>query len=426
HAQTAVEFSDKAECEFVKSTSAVRISCAVIDCEVDGLTNSEISLGSVVEIGVAVDGETEISALTDAGGVYLEKGVVDYGKLCACGKAVGEFESEKFTVKMARILRYEHEISITDTSVGVDYIKINGAIYTRVVGQTDDGLITYDEFSTPFGDEITASGAVTGDIACVRAGVVASEIVEDIDAGKSIVLEYKITYDYCVYSRSSVEVVTDAFSPLCDLNIEKSDIEVCFHNKTVCLSERVDGNITLSSDAPIADNILCVSGVKLTVTNLIAYDDEVTAEGIVSGSVIYYSAENASENAVSVELPFSLSLRADGVKAGDEVFADGVVKDFSARLRRGNEIDIRAQILLTLNSCSRSKITVITAISEGEMRPAPTSAFGVHIARQGETLWDCCKALAVSPEILAEQNPSCNKKVFDGGEKIVIYRRKAE
>ncbi|MBR2988770.1 MAG: DUF3794 domain-containing protein [Clostridia bacterium] len=185
----------------------------------------------------------------------------------------------------------------------------------------------------------------------------------------------------------------------------------------------MDGIITLDDNMPVADNILCATGVKIAVTNLIAGENEVTAEGVVSGNIIYYSGENGGQYSVAIELPFSLPLRYNEVKPDDEIICDSVIKSVSARLRRGNEIDIRVEIELCVTAFSCDEITVISGVSQGETIPAPNCAFSIYIAKSGESVWDCAKALAVTPKVITSQNPDL-PTAFVGGEKIVIYRQK--
>ena len=420
--QTSVEFSGKAENEDIKANSRARIVCSLLDCETIAVGDDEISLGAVVEVDITVFAEAEVSYLAGADGLYYEKGLLEYCKTCCSGKAVGESETE-IAVKMEQILCYNHNICISNAICGVDYIKIIGFIKTRIVGQDENGLISCQEITTPINDEISALNATVGDIATVWASVSTTERADDSENGKKVELNYTISYEYSVCTNSSVETITNVFSPCCELSAQKQDFLVCYNRNPICITERAEGSVILPDDTPIIDNILGVASEKIAITNIIANDGEVVVEGILSASVVYYSAEPGIENTATAELPFALSLRADEVKTGDKVCATATIKDMSVRLRRGNELDLRAEIALCLSSYSQVERTVIVSVVEGENLPIPTCAFGVHIAREGESLWDCCKALCVTPETLIAQNPNCNKKTFDGGEKIVIYRK---
>ena len=422
-ASASVDFSDKVENGLIKSGSNAHLSCVVLDCEIDEITQSEIMVSAIIEITAVLESEAEITALTDAPDLCCHTKTVSYDKKQLCSKAVGSADSESVNTDFVEILCAEHQAIVLETSVGVDYLKLSGKVYTRIVGRRADGLLGEKELSTPFSEEITAVGAVTGDIARVKVSVSASENLSETEQGVIVSYEYALGYDYCVYASTSAQIVTDLFSPQNKLEITRTTNEVCYHRVPVSCGERVEGIITLDDEMPVADNILCATGVKIAVTNLIAGNGEVTAEGVVSGNVIYYSGESGGEYSVAIELPFSLPIRCSEVKASDEIICDSVVKSVSARLRRGNEIDARVEIELCLTAFARDSITVVSEVREGEAIALPSGAFSIYIANPGESIWDCCKALCVTPEVITSQNPNLPTTLV-GGEKIVIYRQK--
>jgi len=66
---------------------------------------------------------------------------------------------------------------------------------------------------------------------------------------------------------------------------------------------------------------------------------------------------------------------------------------------------------------------VLTGLELGEERILPTSAFSVHIAKNGESLWDVAKALGLTPELVLVQNPGLSLPL-NGGERVMAYRQK--
>ena len=161
---------------------------------------------------------------------------------------------------------------------------------------------------------------------------------------------------------------------------------------------------------------------RVTVTNAAATaDDEMLVEGVVGGNVIYYCAEANSENSVAVELPFSLKVAVPGLKEDDEVYARGEVISASLKIRRGNEIDVRAEVAFEVCAAASSTKCVITELTEGEARIIPTAAISVHVARPGESLWDVAKATGTTPEAVMAQNPDLELPL-KGGERVIVYR----
>ena len=197
---------------------------------------------------------------------------------------------------------------------------------------------------------------------------------------------------------------------------------MCKPRLNATVTDRVEGSVTLEVNMPIADNILGMTAAKVTVSNAVAEaDDEMLVEGVVGGNVIYYCAEANSENSGAVELPFSLKVAVPGLRENDEVYVCAEVVAVTLKIRRGNEIDVRADVAFEIYAAGSSTKCVITDLSEGEARIIPSSAISVHVARPGETLWDVAKATGSTPELVMLQNPDLELPL-KGGERVLVYR----
>ena len=108
--------------------------------------------------------------------------------------------------------------------------------------------------------------------------------------------------DYCVYTDASFSVITDAFSVTHELLTTTESVSILKPVLNETVTDRVEGNVTLEVNMPIVDNILAATALRLNVTNVVALDGEALIEGIVSGNIIYYSAEADSKNSVPESL----------------------------------------------------------------------------------------------------------------------------
>ena len=124
---------------------------------------------------------------------------------------------------------------------------------------------------------------------------------------------------------------------------------------------------------------------------------------------------------MAVELPFSLKVAVPRLKEDDETYARGEVISASLKIRRGNEIDVRAEVAFEVCAAASSTKCVITELTEGEARIIPTAAISVHVARPGESLWDVAKATGTTPEAVMAQNPDLELPL-KGGERVIVYR----
>ena len=232
---------------------------------------------------------------------------------------------------------------------------------------------------------------------------------------------YELNVNCTAYKTENITVATDVFSPAYELLCSFESVNLC--KKKVCstINDRVEGSVTLSNDMPIVDNILATTALRLNVTNVRSEDGEATVEGMASGNVIYYSAESDQKSSVAVELPFSLKVEINDVEKGDTLTANGEITSVTLKIRRGNEIDLKADVSIQICATKMQTDSVITSVELGDKKEIPTNAITVHIAKRGETLWSIAKILAVTPEIILAQNPLLSFPL-EGGERVMLYR----
>lgn len=417
-----VDFSDKIECSLVKSDSFVFLRGSVLDTDVTNVSQGEIKLASVIEIALDGDVKGALNYLSsECEGLYTEVKQVTCSNLVAHGNGVATASNTVEKVKFSDIVFAEHKAVVKSRVAGTDTVRVEGVIISEICGRTDDGLLCSATVETPFSEGMGAIGARFGDSVVARVKVSGNARVEQVDEVNALVVDYDLSFSYCVYAKSSVEVVTDAFSATHELVLKREEREIGYEKQGVTLFDRVEGNITLDANMPVVDNILAVTAVGLNVTNALAGDGEVLIEGVVSGNVIYYSAEANSKNSVAVELPLSLKMGASDVCEEDFVCAWGEVISVTAKIRRGNEIDIRADIAIETEVGQKTSVNVISGVELGDKREERNCAYSMHVAHAGETLWETAKALSCTPEIIMEQNSGIVLP-FKGGEKIIIYR----
>ena len=339
----------------------------------------------------------------------------------ASGTGTANLSSTIADVKATDILMSEYRAIVTTRTAGVDSVTINGLIIGDILGETEDGLAVSYRTEIPFSEEFPADGARQGDLVIARACVVGAPRIEADEDGSAIISDYELTISYAVYGDGKTEVVSDVFSATNELMVTSESATVCKPRLNATVTDRVEGSVTLEVNMPIADNILGMTAAKVTVSNAVAEaDDEMLVEGVV-GNVIYYCAEANSENSVAVELPFSLKVAVPGLRENDEVYVCAEVVAVTLKIRRGNEIDVRADVAFEIYAAGSSTKCIITDLSEGEARIIPSSAISVHVARPGETLWDVAKATGSTPELVMLQNPDLELPL-KGGERVLVYR----
>ncbi len=413
------EFTDKIVDDAITGGRPCAIA-RVLDTDIVSATEGEIRLASVVETELFGQISKRIKYLVKGGDeIYLGESKVGYTKVLCEVDGKTEVTAES-AINADKIECVESRICVNKTTASTDMAIIEGEIVSDVVYSLD-GNMGHVMLTTPYTFEAEADGCLSGANVFVKAYIddEKATIVEGEE--NTVVISYEISFCGCASEERTLQYVADAFSVHNELNKTTEKVEFAVAKHCLCFQDEASGSVTLEAGLPIVDSIITPIGSSVLITSAYATDGKVTIEGLVRTNIIYFSGESNSSSSVSVELPFSIFKPLD-VKEDDLVYATGHVLGIFTKIRRGNEIDVRADLRLTVCVSEKQCVDIITEMSEGERIEAPTAAIAMHIAAKKETLWDAAKALCVTPETITEQNPELTFPLT-GGESIVCFRR---
>lgn len=415
------DFSGSIASPAVRPDGSAEFTAAVLDTDVTAATENEIKAAAVVEIGLCYTDADSVRYVSRGGdGVYTLDERIVYPK--AEGSAAGSFAvtDSLENVEINSVIVAEARLLHVKKTAGIDCVHIGGDLVCDLVCTAPDGLLVSYRTVTPFEEEAACHGA-RDDFATVGTLTLDGVKVEVLEGeSTTIELRYDVRYSVKVFSEQSVTVVTDAFSPTDELIKTVTGVEINRPAADVTAEETLDGSVTLKDEMPPADNILAVCGSKCNISDCKSDDGRVTVTGMVTGSIVYYSAENNAVASAAFELPFSV---ATGVTASPaaSVFCTAEVASTTVRIRRGNELDIKAEVCFDLSVTEKTAVAVISDLKIGEPLPQNDSAFSVYIARENESLWDAAKALSLTPEQVVLSNPDLTFPL-KGGERVTAFR----
>ena len=416
--ESAAEFSDKILSD---SLSAGRpdILSRVLDTDIVSVSADEIKLAAVVETDL-YDNETErFKYLSSAGDdVFTREDKVEVSKLSATAAGALNIEAE-VKVDADRILLAESKAIILKADAGNGFIAIKGEVITNILTEKNGDLLSYRNVAA-FTHELSAEGCEGFHFASASVVVKRSAATLLTDGEDSAIgLEFELEFTGAAYGTEEITLAADAFSVKNELHITAANISVIKNKNMRAVNERVEGAVTLSEQMPAAEKILASVSERLNITNSYIQDEKLVLEGTVTASIIYFSSETAGKSSVDVELPFSIVTME--TMSGVVIAAYGQVYELSAKLRKSNEIDIRAEIAVNILETESAAIRVITELEIGADSVVPGSAISLHIARKDESLWDIAKALRTTPELILLQNPTLSLPL-NGGERVLVYR----
>ncbi len=398
----------------------VRAVCTPIDTGVSAISGKEIKVASVVEtVFIVTDCENVHSLSTTSSGFYLKESAENYME-CKCSeKAKTEYSLSDKTI-MEEVVFSRATCVINKRSSGVDSVSLDGEIILETVGLRS-GEICSQTLAIPYSETFECNGVGYGDTVIAEVVVTFCDavVIEQSD-GNKLDGVVKCDFDFAVYSEREFLNVRDVFSVKKQMLTTLKTHHVCEKISNFTILERVEGNVKLGDNMPACDVILSACAFDAVVNSVKSEEGSVIVEGTISGRVIYScSAPNKTASAYVVS-PFSFSALVP-FGGDEEIIAKADVTAITCRVRRGNEIDIKADLSVLLTAFKNKDIAVISELKEGEDIAVPTSAFSLYLGEGGESLWDVAGILGVNPDALVEQNSHVSFPLSKG-DRITVYR----
>ena len=314
---------------------------------------------------------------------------------------VGEVEkvlslNTKCSLTHTKIVDKQVDMSV-DTIATITYME-GGQIHTTTFSVTSDESVSIEDIAR--GDKVYIVPQVkSGKV--VLAGVTGENVLRfEGEIGVSI---FAVRYE-------DKEIIEDLFILTHNTDVERNDIDVTAFGGTGFYKERVYGETTL----PNCDSATLV-GVP-AVTAFVAkaiYDDGLTVEGIATAEILYHTGDTVGS--ARAEVPYSINLIGDFT---DKSIARVTVLDVTVKIK-GATAEINLLLAFEISSYTNRQISYISEVQLGEEKPVNTSGLSMYVAKDGDTMWEVCKALTATPEQILAQNPtltfpikSCDKVIY--------------
>ena len=411
------DFTDRAEIEGVTPSKKVTAMGKVLDTDVVSITGGVISLASVIEITLYAEEDCNVPPrLETADGIYAREEAMTFSQLVTTVKGKAELKTER--MDYGSFLCASARTCIKGSDTTLDAVEVYGEVVVDGLGVGEGGALHPFSVTLPLSEDLSAEGARRGDTAHIK--VATTEVmVEEGEDGFILT----VTVEFCgaVYADVAVTCATDAFSPDYELEIASEEVKGARIKECKHIAEQISGSVTLP-EGENADRVLAVCAVDLSTLSARADCGKAVVEGVLVGTVIYSDAEAGAKSSAPIEMPFSITTDME-MTENDTVDVSGSVGAITVRPSRIGELTVKAELHLTLVKQSDVCIKAVISAHVGDEMPECTGSISMYIGAEGETLWDCAKALGVSPETVAFQNPD-QKFPLNSCDKIFVFRNK--
>ncbi len=414
------DFSENIKSELISASSKLIADLKVIDTS-SVTEGNDIMLTAVVEMVIEETLTYELSALANIGdSIFAKNNTINSDYMVACAQGAFEVYDEIQTAGVIdKILNCDIKVATLSTECFENVVVINVEAYVSVCYKAEGKLVTTN-LIIPFKEELEASGATAGCSAISNLYIKSKRIILSANKGDNLVrIELVVAARIPVFKSEKYNIVCDVFSCKNTLECDMKKTECLNYIKYCCFKQKISASAALDDKMPKVAEIMAVSLAKNNVANLIAGNNQITIEGLVTCCVVYMSVDGVPAS-VRAELPYSLKLPAEGVCMGDILSGYGVVYNVYAYNNKGS-IDLKADICVCSKVQRKNSFIIITNVVEGDLKCDCSNAISMYVANGGEELWDIVKIMSLAPEMIAMQNPDMGLPLVSGN-KVIVYR----
>ena len=423
-AERAAEFTHQcADEEAAPALNAeVRLKVEKTEIRLDG---KAVVLSAIVSATVQPVLASRINCLAGGEGVIVKSADTPVRRIAVFSEQA-EAEEEFETDYVGDILSHSESAYVTRAVCGNGTIDVSGEIELGILAKRagEKELVSYERL-IPFRTEIPCDEAESRDgcdaTACVKTVNISANCDEDKNKC-AVVAEIVLEIAGKVYLTQTLALCEDAFSPSCECVIERARLAYDEQIAAFTATERVSGNAALMGKIDFSCNMQAVTAQNLEITGVTAEDGQITAEGVLSATVLFTDA-NGVPSGIRVNLPFAFPVKCDKAHKGDKVRIDGIVCGVYARQKKEGELEAEGTIKMFVRVYSARNYDYVCGIEGGVELAENECAVSVYIPESGDGLWEVAKKLRKPPEEVSRCNAELEYPLC-GDERIVIYRRK--
>ena len=419
HMETTVPFEETIRREGAESGDGVRLKWNVEDLNVSVINSRKLSGKAVLTLAACIEENTEVMAAT---------GIPSAGKISMKMKQaqILQMKSQK-----RDILRVKKEILLPSNKPniqevlwsdiqlrGVQVKLLDGKIEARGEMQIfflyepegENSAAQWIETTQPFQEQLECSESLQKLLSDVEVsmGKYSLEVRNDTDGeGRMVQADAVLDLDIKLYEEENVQILEDVHTPGRQL-IPVVQEEVCesLLMKNVASCKAVN-HVKMENSQPKMLQI-CHSRGDVKVDEVIVTAEGLRAEGAVSVSILYITADDAKPFAVIHGIvPFQQKIEAEGMDGSCKYSLHGDLEQLTVSMMDSEEIEMKVNVSLSAFVVQEYPIACIQEIEEKELdwkRIQDLPSMTGYVVQPGDTLWQIAKKYDTTMENIQEMS----------------------
>lgn len=435
---TSVNFSYGLNVAGCKHGMASNVKCDIEHIEYEILNGRKVNAKAIIRVSGKISDERERQIVYDISGAediqilrsnYNVNSYVGSNENSVTIRETMEIPAGKPAIK--EILRNDLKINGKDYKITDGKIITKGElnISTLYTGDDESQSIQFMEHEIPFTQFIDLPGISENAVCRVEYTIADSffEAEEDSD-GEFRVLKAEVIMDIGVegYVQRNIEVVSDAYSPMMRLSLEKEKFKIEEFiedsKNQINLKEVVQARNDTEDIAEVFD-VLC----KPVLSEYRILNDNLVLEGLVNAKVLYLA--NNTEQPVfcsEQEIPFKHEIEFKGINSEMNCDIALDVEHCSFSIISSREIEIRPVINVSARIIKENEIPLICKAVEApidEKRLISQPSITIYFTQPGDTLWKIAKKYYTTVDDIQRINDLSDEDSLSAGQQIIIPRR---
>lgn len=301
------------------------------------------------------------------------------------------------------ILRTDAFATLTDYSIVANKIMAKGDVCIKFLYASAEGALESMEYAIPYNEMLDCDG-VTEDCMCdirITVSDISVQIKNDY-SGDSVYFDTQVRLFAAAvaYEKTSIDIVTDAYSKLYDLDINAK--QKTFDNLVDLLQETYAAKASLE----VSDSISKIIDVWNEMSTVTATKEggAIQFRGKLNICVLAINEDGRPfyfERMVDFEYACSWQGEQPQLKCDAAVTVEGIGYRIT-----GDGLDIKADLQLTASIFSQDTCKVIYDVTADETKPRirENAALNIYYADAGETLWDIARTYCTSVDAIKLEN----------------------
>lgn len=416
-----LNFSENIEIPDAKEGMLAIVNYKLIGIEHKILNGRKISVKASIEVDIKVIGEEEIEVTKD----LLEPGNIQFRKENICLSELVGASCQRVEVKenimleegnppISEILKTKLNIINCGYKISYNKILVKADLRVNVVYVADNDGMSLETFDTlvPIAGFIDLNGVTDKDLISIDTTLNSSyikPIYQDLKAN-GISLEVQIDVCAKAYGEKSLEVLSDLYNPVYEVNLE---------SRRVALKQNIDAKfeeLDLSQVLTIPE-LANASLLDLTVipniNEMKRNGNKITVEGNANLEILYYDREKKKLDVKRIELPFQ--------KTFDSTCEDlnMLVANLEYTLRENGQLDLRILLKIVCEDVNQLNLNLISRIEQTENRNVPIASLVIYYVQPGDSLWKIAKTFKTTIELIKIANSLKDDTIFPGQQLII-------